>query len=405
MVLPTKQRRANKPTTLTDRLGNLISQAASALLSFTSWSSLVTSQRSHLEIPSTIKLLPHPAAPPLSQIASNGVPVLLNSKPWSAAEKDSAIQCGSHQSTCQHNDFLRTEMADMVKQHYWTVVPYHHVQHLPNLRLSPMGDVPQRDRRPRPIVDYSFYNINRDTIPLAPSEAMKFNRVFERILHRIHHANRAYGLVHLMKVDLADGFDRVPLAPSNIPTQAVAFPNLPHEPTLVALPLVLPMGWVSSPPFFCALTKTAADSANTRLRYHWSPPPHPLSHIANHPNNMQPVSRSNSMVSSSPHCLQPSPFPSLAQSIPGRSLPVSTAAPLLQPPSTRASSTTSSGSPYLSALKFATDELPTPVPPPSSLAPFLPHTPSQPLSYVDVHMDDFLGLAQGGPSNHLSFYR
>ena len=32
------------------------------------------------------------------------------------------------------------------------------------------------------------------------------------------------------------------------------------------LPLVLPVGWVESPPQFCAATETVADLANTALR-------------------------------------------------------------------------------------------------------------------------------------------
>jgi hypothetical protein len=156
-------------------------------------------------------------------------------------------------------------MADMVEQHFWTILPYHMVQHLPNFRLSPMGVVPQQDRRPHPIVNYSFYNINRDTLSLSPSESMQFGSAFDRLLHKIHHANQEYGPVYLIKVDLADGFYRVRLAPSHIPSLGVAFPNLLHEPPVVALPLVLPVGWVSSPPFFCALTETAADLANTSI--------------------------------------------------------------------------------------------------------------------------------------------
>jgi hypothetical protein len=295
-------------------------------------------------------------------------------------------------------------MADMIDQCFWTVVPYHLVKHLPNLRLSPMGVVPQRDRRPRTIVDYSFYNINRDTVPIAPSEAMQFGRAFERILHKIHHANKKHGPVHLIKVDLSDGFYRVPLAPSHIPALGVAFPYLPHEQPLVALPLVLPMGWVSSPPYFCALTETAADLANTRLRTHWSPPPHPLSYVANHPNNEQPVSRFSSPVSLSHLCLQPSSPHNLAQSIPSRAPLPSIAAPIptgSPPPRILAVSTSSRLQPTLpvsqiqpSALS-TTDMIPTPVPLPLPSAPFLARSYTQPLSYVDVYMDDFLGLAQG----------
>jgi hypothetical protein len=51
-------------------------------------------------------------------------------------------------------------MADMVEKGFWAVVPYTQVRHLPNLRLSPIGVVPQRDRRPRTIVDYTFSDVN-----------------------------------------------------------------------------------------------------------------------------------------------------------------------------------------------------------------------------------------------------
>ena len=40
----------------------------------------------------------------------------------------------------------------------------------------------------------------------------------------------------------------------------------PDGNTLVAFHLVLPMGWVESPPQFCAVTETVADIANTALR-------------------------------------------------------------------------------------------------------------------------------------------
>ena len=47
-------------------------------------------------------------------------------------------------------------MADMVEQQFWFVLPYELVADLPQLHISPMGVVPQRERRDRPIVDFSF---------------------------------------------------------------------------------------------------------------------------------------------------------------------------------------------------------------------------------------------------------
>jgi hypothetical protein len=47
----------------------------------------------------------------------------------------------------------------------------------------------------------------------------------------------------------------------------------------VAFPLVLLMGWVSSPPYFCAHTETVADVANECIMQGAQPPPHQLDHI------------------------------------------------------------------------------------------------------------------------------
>ena len=66
-----------------------------------------------------------------------------------------------------------------------------------------------------------------------------------------------------MKVNIVDGFYRVGLAPENVPSLGVCLPPGTDGKPLVAFPLVLPMGWVGSPPQFCAVTETVADLANT----------------------------------------------------------------------------------------------------------------------------------------------
>lgn len=48
---------------------------------------------------------------------------------------------------------------------------------------------------------------------------------------------------------------------------------------MVAVPLVLTMGWINSPPTFCALSETACDIANSRL-YRRHAPIHRLEHLA-----------------------------------------------------------------------------------------------------------------------------
>eukprot|EP00980_Cylindrotheca_fusiformis_P013602 scaffold3499_cov103-Cylindrotheca_fusiformis.AAC.1 len=146
-----------------------------------------------------------------------------------------------------------------------------------------MGVVPQHERRPRPIVDYSYSGLNAETVPLIPREAMQFGRTLERLLAHIVQSNPAYGPVHLMKLDIKDGFYRVWLRLEDIPKLGVAIPSGPEEPPLIAFPLALPMGWTESPPAFCAVTETIADIANQRIHKRQRAPPHRLDALASSP--------------------------------------------------------------------------------------------------------------------------
>ena len=51
---------------------------------------------------------------------------------------------------------------------------------------------------------------------------------------------------------------------------------MPGETPLVAFPLVLPMGWTESPPYFCVATETVADLANQKLEQGLTLPSHRL---------------------------------------------------------------------------------------------------------------------------------
>ena len=147
----------------------------------------------------------------------------------------------------------------------WSCVPYTAVQDWPTLRIPPLGVVPQRDRRPRLIVDYTYSGLNEETLPLAPREAMQFGRALQHVCSNIVYAPPQYGPVSMSNIDITDGFYRVWVQIDDIPKLGVAIPTASGFP-LVASPLALPMGWVESPPYFTAFTDTACDLANSRLR-------------------------------------------------------------------------------------------------------------------------------------------
>jgi hypothetical protein len=91
---------------------------------------------------------------------------------------------------------------------------------------------------------------------------MQFGSALQRILQCLVNCNPTFGPPLSAKLDLADGYYRVPLSPWAALQLAVVMPNDWDESNLIAIPLSLPMGWAHSPPYFCAFTETIADLSN-----------------------------------------------------------------------------------------------------------------------------------------------
>lgn len=280
-------REKQRARVLDDELGEYIAMH-SEMFENKRWARFVEDVRRRGDLEPKEEALDHPAGKNLiKHLAKRGAPAIMATPPWGESEIEYRLKRGSHGSCDDHLDFLRGEMLEFVKKGFWTVLPRRillqrlreKLRELRDLRLSPMGIIPQRERRPRLIVDYTFYEVNQDTLKLAPEEAMQFGRALERILYQVRHANPRYGPVYIGKVDLADGFYRVWLTADAIPKLAVAFPRYEGEEQMIALPLVLPMGWVESVPYFCACTETVADLSNS-IPEHVDPGPHPLEEAA-----------------------------------------------------------------------------------------------------------------------------
>ena len=263
-------------TAAEEALGKLAHLTANRLRT-DGWQRTIHALRGISNVTSTVRGIPHKAARIAEYLRTKGAPVLMSTPPWTRAARDTAIDRGPHKSSHGERDFVANEMLDFCEQGYWLVAPYHSICDLPGLRISPLGVVPQRDRRPRLIVDYTFSQVNAETVPLAPREAMQFGRAFQRMLHSIVHSNPRYGPVYMSKIDIADGFYRVWVQTDDIPKLGVALPVPPGHPPLVAFPLALPMGWIDSPPFFTTLTETICDLANSKLaNKEYVAPPHRL---------------------------------------------------------------------------------------------------------------------------------
>lgn len=255
-------------------IGELVDLAQKSYKSF-GWNITARLFRSH-DAANDIDKLPHPAAPLLDRMSEKGVPAVLKSEPWSQELLDERAKRGCHTSANDYVDFLQEEFLDFGKKGFWVLLPYDDIKDEPGLRLSPLGCVPQEGRRPRVICDYSYWGINEKTVKLAPEKAMQFGTAPLRIRQTIMRANPKFGPVYMYKNDLSDGFYRIRLTPSGALKLAVLLPNFPGLPRLVALPLVLPMGWTESPPWFCAFTETIADLTNDDLKKNKRYPSHPL---------------------------------------------------------------------------------------------------------------------------------
>ena len=265
--------KASSPqSTTTNELGKLITQHTKTLRQL-GWRGFIRSLQLPLDTHPHLRSIPHPANIYLHNLATHGVPAPSQSPPWSRQMLQQTLRRGAHMSAqCLYKEFLHDEFLDMVRKGYWSILPFDAVCHLPHLKLSPAGVVPQRERRPRPIMDYSFTAVNSNSLPISPTAAMQLGQAFTRFLHQIAYANPAFGPPRMLKLDLADGYYRVRLTPTAALELAVVLPGLTPQQNLVGIPLCLPMGWTHSPPYFCAFTETAADLANSALR---NPTMHP----------------------------------------------------------------------------------------------------------------------------------
>jgi hypothetical protein len=230
-----------------------------------------------------VKHLPHRAGHLLDIWRRTGAPVVTKNEPWSLLQKLQALKRGTHASAINHINFLTDEFVNMTEKGHWVVLPVRLVFDKANLRISPLGVVPQRDSRPRTISDYSFFLVNEDTVDLAPAESMQFGQALWRILNAIAKANPDLGPVYLSKVDIVDGFYRIWVRSADVAKLGVLLPTRPGEEPLIGFLLALPMGWSQSPTIFTSATETIADLANQDVKLCSPQLPHHLEAAAEMP--------------------------------------------------------------------------------------------------------------------------
>lgn len=204
----------------------------------------------------------HSAAPLINHMREHGAPVCLNTT-LSADRLRLQIKKGAHPTAKTKHIFFRNDVLEQMKQGHLLVLPLSTVRDLPHLWVTPSACIPQNERRDRPIYNYTFSGLNDAVKPTGPVEAMQLGRTLPRILQRIDEANPELGPVFMAKTDLSDAYMRVWLNIVDVPKLAFAIPPIPSDPEpLIGFHLSLPMGYLESATYFCAVSETVADLAN-----------------------------------------------------------------------------------------------------------------------------------------------
>ena len=97
----------------------------------------------------------------------------------------------------------------------------------------------------------------------AALESLQFARAFPCILQAVWEADLVQGPVQVSKLDVTDAYHRGTVKPAQVGSFAYVIPSSPGgEGIIICSDLVLPMGWLDSPKFFCSFSETLTDVAN-----------------------------------------------------------------------------------------------------------------------------------------------
>ena len=247
----------------------------------------------------------HPAGPLLQEMATDGCRVEMRGD-WTLEELDDAVQYGPHPTArdpeaaacCQE------EALEKVAEGYCKIVPWSELRQrfksgeLPNLKISPIAAIPHKSRSYRMILDLSAKgqgrngqkrrkSVNELTIKEAsPLASMKqLGKTLPRLIWTIAFATDDKGPILFAKLDIKDGFWQGAVEEGKEANFCYVLPPTDDdEEPMIVMPIALQMGWVSSPPDFCAATCTGLDVAD-RLRETAGLPEHPLEHAMMDPIN------------------------------------------------------------------------------------------------------------------------
>ncbi len=152
------------------------------------------------------------------------------------------------------------------------------------LKISPNVAIPHKSKDFCSILDLSFHlclatgglltSINDTTKKTAPAGAIdQIGECLSRVIHAFAEADNE-AKIFMAKWDIKDGFWRMDCAMGEEWNFAYVLPQEVGKPITLVVPMSLQMGWVESPPYFCAATETSRDIATEYIETTISLLPH-----------------------------------------------------------------------------------------------------------------------------------
>ncbi len=119
-------------------------------------------------------------------------------------------------------------------------------------------------------------SMNNSNVRAAPPEAVKeIGKVFPQLLQYMQDAPEGLHIL-FSKLDISDGFWHLVVQEVDSFNFAYVLPQQAGKPVRIVVPSAVRMGWVESPPLFCAVTKSARDLTQHLVVNKMDLPPHPL---------------------------------------------------------------------------------------------------------------------------------
>ena len=199
----------------------------------------------------------------------------MTGRDWTQAEMSAAILRGPHESALSPEaiEHFTKEVAEKVASGQARVVNWEDIKHDPpkQLKISPIAAIPHKSKAFRSILDLSFQlrltnggvipSVNDTSTKTAPQGSIdQIGHSLKRIIHAFAEAGEE-DKIFMAKWDVKDGFWRLQCREGEEWNFSYVLPAAEGTPTRLVVPTSLQMGWIESPPYFCAASETARDVA------------------------------------------------------------------------------------------------------------------------------------------------